>query len=87
MLELFDILQKAFNLIAALADVIVELVVHLLAPFDLRLEVFHCAVNVAQGPLLRVVLGFLVFEMCFQLLHDMLILRALPADGEGRLPL
>lgn len=72
MLELLDIPEEAFDLVAGFVDIVVELIVHLISPVNLRLEVFHRSVNIAQRTLLRVVFGFLLFEMGFQLVVDML---------------
>lgn len=86
MLEFFDVAEKTLDLVAAFVDILVELVVHLLSAFDLRLEVFDCAVDVAEGSLLSVMFAFLLFEVGFQLFGYVRMVLYNPDKG-GDLPL
>lgn len=48
MLELVDVSEKALDLVTGFVDVVIELIVHLVPSLDLRLEVLHCSVDIAQ---------------------------------------
>lgn len=67
LLEFVDVLKKSFNLVSGLADIVIELCIHLVASVDLRLEILDGAVDIAKGALLGIVLALLFFEMSLQL--------------------
>lgn len=67
LLELVDIHEESFNLVPSLADVVIELGVHLVTSIDLGLEILDGSINVAQRTLLGAVLVLLLFEMGLKL--------------------
>lgn len=66
-LEIVDRLEEPLDLLAGLGDVVRELSVCLVAAVDLRLQVADGAIDVADGAGGFGVLGFLFFDLGFEL--------------------
>jgi hypothetical protein len=59
--------EKAFDLVPRLADVVTQLRIDLVTALDLRLEIFDRAVNIADRSEVRAAFGIVVFELFLEL--------------------
>lgn len=66
-MQFVDVLEQALDFVARLVEIVLEVLIGFVAAFDLSLQVFDCAVDVADASGFCCACFFEVFELLLKL--------------------